>query len=150
MHSVCHRIITRSVRVAGPVRFEPTTGSVEWQRIASVNVSKVEREGDLQTLKQFLPEIAVGNIDEHDIDANPGLINAYRLAQLQAQYVLHCQQVELFFCGALPSAGWWYGQAVGQGTENGGWALKPGSNLTLDTFFRASEIRYRVFDSTQA
>lgn len=74
-------------------RFEPTTGSVAWHRIAAVNVSKVEREGDLQTLKQFLPEVAVGDVDGHDIDANPGLLNAFRLAQLQAQYVLHCQQV---------------------------------------------------------
>lgn len=66
---------------------------MEWQRIASVNVAKVDREGDLQTLKQFLPEIAVGKLDEDDIDANPGLANAFRLAQLQAQYLLHCQQV---------------------------------------------------------
>lgn len=86
-------MITRGVCVPGPIRFEPTTGSMEWHRIASVNVSKIEREGDLQTLKQFLPDIAVGDIDEHDIDANPGLMNAFRLAQLQTQYVLHCQQV---------------------------------------------------------
>lgn len=43
-------------------RFEPTTVGVEWHRIASVNVPKLEREGDLQTLKQFLPEIAVGKV----------------------------------------------------------------------------------------
>ena len=135
-------------------RFEPTTGHVEWQRVASVDVSKVEREGDLQTLRQFLPEVAVGmvrgkfvalekgtpsnhydaafsasftpcmcrslrlvpesahggalghfrsssastltclaQVDEDDFDANPGLVNAFRLAQLQTQYVLHCSQV---------------------------------------------------------
>lgn len=77
------------------VRFEPTTGSVDWQRIAAVNVAKVEREGDLQAIKQFLPEVAVGRVEADEIDANPGLINAFRLAQLQAQYVLHCEQVKL-------------------------------------------------------
>lgn len=46
-------------------RFEPTTGSIEWHRLASVNVPKVEREGDLQKLKQFLPEVAVGMVREH-------------------------------------------------------------------------------------
>ena len=45
-----------------PDRFEPTTGDVEWHRVASVNVSKLESEGDVQTLKQFLPEIAVGKV----------------------------------------------------------------------------------------
>lgn len=74
-------------------RFEPTTGCVEWHQIAAANVSKIERDGDLQTLKQFLPEIAVGRVDEDDVDANIGLAKAFRLAQLQTQYVLHCQQV---------------------------------------------------------
>ncbi|CBJ27361.1 similar to DAZ interacting protein 1-like isoform 1 [Ectocarpus siliculosus] len=75
-------------------KFEPTTGSVDWHRVATVNVSKIEREGDLQTLRQFLPDVAVGKVDDDDnFDTNPGLLNAFRLAQLQAQYVLHCQQV---------------------------------------------------------
>lgn len=78
-----------------PRRFEPTTGSVAWQRVAAVNVSKVEREGDLRTLKQFLAEVAVGRVDMEDIDANPGLKNAFRLAQLQTQYVVHCQQASI-------------------------------------------------------
>lgn len=79
-------------------RFEPTTGSVDWQRIAAVNVAKVEREGDLQTLKQFLAEVAVGRVEADEIDANPGLVNAFSMAQLQVQYVLHCEQVKLAFC----------------------------------------------------
>lgn len=105
---VYHLKTTRVFRiVAGRVRFEPTTGTMEWHRIAAVNVSKLEREGDLQTLKQFLPDIAVGNVDEHDGDASPGLVNAFRLAQLQAQYVLHCQQVILFgVVRCCLSAGW--------------------------------------------
>lgn len=75
-------------------RFEPTTGRVNWPRIAAASISKIERGGDLQTLGQFLPDVAVGRVDAEDIDAtNPGLINAFRLAQLQTQYVLHCQQV---------------------------------------------------------
>ncbi|CAB1104248.1 unnamed protein product [Ectocarpus sp. CCAP 1310/34] len=75
-------------------KFEPTTGSVDWHRVATANVSKIEREGDLQTLRQFLPDVAVGKVDDDDnFDTNPGLLNAFRLAQLQAQYVLHCQQV---------------------------------------------------------
>lgn len=85
------------------VRFEPTTGGMDWQRIAAVNVAKVEREGDLQTLKQFLPEVAVGRVEADKIDANPGLINAFHLAQLQAQYVLHCEQVKLEDFVCLPS-----------------------------------------------
>ena len=36
-------------------------------------------------------------MDEDDFDANPGLVNAFRLAQLQTQYVLHCSQVMLDF-----------------------------------------------------
>lgn len=84
-------------------RFEPTTGSVAWHRIAAVNASKVERDGDLQSLKQFIADIAVGQVDEDDIDANPGLIKAFRLAQLQVQYVLHCQQVRLARCTVV---GW--------------------------------------------
>lgn len=64
-----------------------------WHRIAAVNASKVERDGDLQTLKQFIADVAVGQVNEDDIDANAGLIKAFRLAQLQVQYVLHCQQV---------------------------------------------------------
>eukprot|EP00903_Cladosiphon_okamuranus_P020682 g18991.t1 len=85
-------------------KFEPTTGNVEWQRIASVNVSKVEREGDLQTLRQFLPDVAVGMVDEDDFDANPGLVNAFRLAQLQTQYVLHCSQLLQRQCDRLETA----------------------------------------------
>ncbi|CAM9229269.1 unnamed protein product [Ectocarpus sp. 4 AP-2014] len=75
-------------------KFERTTGSVDWHRVASANVSKIEREGDLQTLRQFLPDVAVGKVDnDENFDTDPGLLNAFRLAQLQAQYVLHCQQV---------------------------------------------------------
>ncbi|CAM9312270.1 unnamed protein product [Ectocarpus fasciculatus] len=75
-------------------KFEPTTGGVDWHRVATVDVSKVEREGDLQTLRQFLPDLAVGKVDDDDsFDTNPGLLDAFRLAQLQAQYLLHCQQV---------------------------------------------------------
>lgn len=60
-----------------------------------MNASKVERDGDLQTLKQFIADVAVGEVDGDDIDANPGLIKAFQLAQLQVQYVLHCQQVRV-------------------------------------------------------
>lgn len=35
----------------------------------------------------------MAQVDEDDFDANPGLVNAFRLAQLQTQYVLHCSQV---------------------------------------------------------
>lgn len=64
-----------------------------WPRIAAANVAKLEREGDMQSLRQFLPDVAVGRVDEDDIDANPGLLNAFRMAQLQTQYLLHCRQV---------------------------------------------------------
>lgn len=74
-------------------RFEPSTGAVSWPRVAAANVNKIEREGDLQSLRQFLPDVAVGRVDEEDVDTHPGLLKAFRLAQLQAQYLLHCQQV---------------------------------------------------------
>lgn len=35
----------------------------------------------------------MAQVDEDDFNANPGLVNAFRLAQLQTQYVLHCSQV---------------------------------------------------------
>lgn len=35
----------------------------------------------------------MAQVEDDDFDANPGLVNAFRLAQLQTQYVLHCQQV---------------------------------------------------------
>ena len=66
---------------------------MNWQRVAAVNASKIEREGNLQAVKRFIPEVAVGRVNSHDVDTNPGLLNAFRLAQLQVQYVLHCQQV---------------------------------------------------------
>ncbi|CAM9726830.1 unnamed protein product, partial [Sphacelaria rigidula] len=74
-------------------RFEPSTGALSWPRIAAANVTKIEREGDLQSLRQFLPDVAVGRVDAEDVDTHPGLLKAFRLAQLQAQYLLHCQQV---------------------------------------------------------
>lgn len=82
-----------SVYTSRCCRFEPSTGALSWPRIAAANVTKIEREGDLQSLRQFLPDVAVGRVDAEDVDTHPGLLKAFRLAQLQAQYLLHCQQV---------------------------------------------------------
>lgn len=84
-------------------RFEPTTGNIDWLRVAAANVSKIERDGDLKTLQKFLPDTAVGRVDEAQIEATPTFINAFRMSQLQVQYILHCHQVHGASCLPLLS-----------------------------------------------
>lgn len=74
-------------------RFEPRTGQVDWTRVASVGVSRIEKEGDLAALRRFLPDVAVGRVDEDEVDAHPAMLKAFHLMQLQTQYILHCDQV---------------------------------------------------------
>ncbi|CAM9430697.1 unnamed protein product, partial [Hapterophycus canaliculatus] len=73
-------------------------------------------------------EIAVGKLDTDDIDANPGLVNAFRLAQLQSQYLLHCQQVLQRECDCLEGAVATMGREV-EGNSQGTIAIKNRARL---------------------
>ena len=48
--------------------FEERTAPVDWPRVASADVRRLEKLGDVVALREFLADVCVGDIDDGFVD----------------------------------------------------------------------------------
>jgi len=69
---------------------------VNWTRFSSVQVESVRDRGEAATLQHFLGDIAMGDIEDEEASRrgakDPRALHAYRVLQLQLQYLLYSHQ----------------------------------------------------------
>ncbi|XP_064393960.1 cilium assembly protein DZIP1L-like isoform X3 [Halichondria panicea] len=73
--------------------FRKRWGQIDWRSLASVDVDRIAREMDFQSLQQNIMNVTFCNIESeefHNVDHN--FTKLFRLAQLIIEYLLHCQQ----------------------------------------------------------
>ena len=77
--------------------FEERTAPVDWPRVASADVRRLEKLGDVVALREFLADVCVGDIDDGFVDYESERsqleLKALRTTQLAAQYLLYAQHV---------------------------------------------------------
>ncbi|KAK3932834.1 Zinc finger protein DZIP1L [Frankliniella fusca] len=82
----------RLAREAG-FSFNLYRGRVDWAKIGSVDVDKIVRERDLETLQDMLSCVMSCNLSsEYDLKIlDPNFIKIFQLAQLAADFLLYCR-----------------------------------------------------------
>ncbi|CAF5087185.1 unnamed protein product [Rotaria sp. Silwood1] len=66
---------------------------IDWRRVAAVDVDRIARDMDFQTLQDNLENITLCNIDA-EVDSrtmDPNFVKLYKMAQLTIEYLLLCQ-----------------------------------------------------------
>ncbi|CAF4122767.1 unnamed protein product [Rotaria sp. Silwood2] len=66
---------------------------IDWRRIAAVDIDRIARDMDFQTLQDNLENITLCNIDA-EVDSramDPNFVKLYKMAQLTIEYLLLCQ-----------------------------------------------------------
>lgn len=77
--------------------FERPSAPVNWSRLSSVEVAQVRERGEAGTVQHFLGDIAMGDVEASGGAAtrgadDPRSLHAYRVLQLQLQYLLFSHQ----------------------------------------------------------
>ncbi|KAJ8613825.1 hypothetical protein CTAYLR_004912 [Chrysophaeum taylorii] len=71
--------------------FERFEAPVNWPRVASTNVTHLERTHNHRRVLDFLADVTVGDVDDGFLDASKAQLKALRYLQLSVQYLLHSQ-----------------------------------------------------------
>lgn len=78
-----------------PFAFKRRAARIDWRSLHSVDVDRLIREVDIDTLEMVLDTIAFGDIQGEDTrnftEAN--FVKIFRLAQLMVEYLLHVQEL---------------------------------------------------------
>ncbi|XP_066520884.1 cilium assembly protein DZIP1L [Hoplias malabaricus] len=79
-----------------PFHFRSRTETVDWRRMASLDVDRVTREMDISVLQQFITAVTFCNVDGERCPHCRGpidmaLLKVLRMSQLSTEYLLHCQ-----------------------------------------------------------
>ncbi|CAM9740560.1 unnamed protein product, partial [Phaeothamnion confervicola] len=85
-------------------RFEPRRVAIDWRRVAATGVERLRRQGDPRALEPFLTDLALGELEEGELEIHPVLLKAFHMAQLSIQYLLFCQQTLHGQCEGLKRA----------------------------------------------
>lgn len=73
--------------------FRRRRGRLDWRMLAGIDVSKVVRDVDVQTLQDVLENITFAAVDNEDLSYYPetNFVKVFSLAQLIIEYMLHSQ-----------------------------------------------------------
>eukprot|EP00112_Aurelia_sp_Birch-Aquarium-sp1_P017815 Seg417.17 transcript_id=Seg417.17/GoldUCD/mRNA.D3Y31 product="Zinc finger protein DZIP1L" protein_id=Seg417.17/GoldUCD/D3Y31 len=78
----------------GGFSFRKRHSKVDWRRLAAVDVDRIAREVDVQTLQDNIAHVAFCDVENElslrEVDVN--LIKLFKLAQLLIEYLLHSQE----------------------------------------------------------
>uniref|UniRef100_T1IWF7 C2H2-type domain-containing protein n=1 Tax=Strigamia maritima TaxID=126957 RepID=T1IWF7_STRMM len=77
----------------GPMTFRKRNERIDWRKIASIDLERISRELDFDTLQDNIANVAFCNI-ECELDprnCDPNYTKLFRLAQLIIEYLLHSQ-----------------------------------------------------------
>ena len=75
--------------------FAPRTQKLNWRALSQVNLDKLKREVNIDTLQEYLEMVAFANAGGADVSqyADPNFIKVFQLAQLMIEYSLYSQEV---------------------------------------------------------
>ena len=75
--------------------FAPRTQKLNWRALSQVNLDKVKREVNIDTLQEYLEMVAFANAAGADVSqyADPNFVKVFQLAQLMIEYSLYSQEV---------------------------------------------------------
>ena len=77
----------------GEVTLQRPTGPVRWRRVAGLDMTRIQRQGDVRAVMAMLQDVAYGDVSERaDAGMDPGLRNGLGMAQYTTQYLMGCSQ----------------------------------------------------------
>ncbi len=81
-----------------PFRFRSRTEPIDWRRLSSLDVERVERDMDVDVLQNFITTVTFCAVEGERCPncrgtADPSLIKLLRMSQLSTEYLLHCQDL---------------------------------------------------------
>ncbi|XP_058635362.1 cilium assembly protein DZIP1L isoform X2 [Onychostoma macrolepis] len=81
-----------------PFRFRSRTEPIDWRRLSSLDVERVERDMDVDMLQNFITTVTFCAVEGERCPncqgaADPSLIKLLRMSQLSTEYLLHCQDL---------------------------------------------------------
>ncbi len=70
-----------------------TGGRINWRQLMNVDLEKVTKEIDLQTLETLLNNVTYANLDRDDLErlGDQHFVKLFRLSQLTIEYLLYTQ-----------------------------------------------------------
>jgi zinc finger protein DZIP1 len=91
-----------------------TGGRINWRQLMNVDLEKVTKEIDLQTLETLLNNVTYANLDRDDLErlGDQHFVKLFRLSQLTIEYLLYTQDYFQSVNKVLDTKGReWYSQA---------------------------------------
>eukprot|EP00794_Sanderia_malayensis_P011076 gene11076-12244_t len=78
----------------GGFSFQKRHGRIDWKKLAAVDVGKITREIDIQTLQDNIAHVAFCDIENElsNRNSDPNFIKLFQLSQLLIEYLLHSQE----------------------------------------------------------
>uniref|UniRef100_A0A8C2CUX7 DAZ interacting zinc finger protein 1-like n=1 Tax=Cyprinus carpio TaxID=7962 RepID=A0A8C2CUX7_CYPCA len=81
-----------------PFRFRSRTEPLDWRRLSTLDVERVERDMDVDVLQNFITTVTFCAVEGERCPncrgpADPSLIKLLRMSQLSTEYLLHCQDM---------------------------------------------------------
>lgn len=89
-------------------------GRINWRQLMNVDLEKVTKEIDLQTLETLLNNVTYANLDRDDLErlGDQHFIKLFRISQLTIEYLLYTQDYFQSVNKVLDTKGReWYSQA---------------------------------------
>lgn len=68
------------------------SAEIDWQRIDRTNIVAIRDNGDVQKVQSFIATVAMGNAEDGTMSTDPNSMKAFKLMQLQLQYLLYSHQ----------------------------------------------------------
>jgi hypothetical protein len=68
------------------------SAEIDWQRIERTNIVAIRESGDIGKVQSFIATVAMGNAEDGRVSADPNSLKAFKLMQLQLQYLLYSHQ----------------------------------------------------------
>lgn len=72
--------------------FVKPTARIDWSRLARIDVTSLRNSGDAAILEEIVGDISMGSIDDRRAEVEPKVLHAFRLLQLEMQYILFSHQ----------------------------------------------------------
>ena len=75
-------------------RFQPRRGKLDWRTLSAIDLDRVQREVDIDTLERHLGGVAFADVSQNDLHwfSEADFMQLFRLLQLVTEYLLYVQE----------------------------------------------------------
>jgi hypothetical protein len=81
-----------STSVLNGFYFKRRTERLDWRLLAALQVEKIHREVDIESLQEIMENITFCDVDSEDLRyVDPNYIKLFKLSQMIIEYLLHSQ-----------------------------------------------------------